>query len=58
MRNSGVVITNLVFMILALILGTVSYFLFNNVSEKKQEIAAAQKALSDAKSENSAMTSA
>ena len=57
MRNSGVVITNLVFMILALILGTVSYFLFNNVSEKKQEIAAAQKALSDAKSENSAMTS-
>ncbi len=57
MRNSGVVITNIVFMILALILGVVSYFLFNNVSEKKQEIAYAQKALQDAKSENSSMTS-
>lgn len=57
MRNQGVVITNLVFMILALILGAVTYFLFNNVSEKKQEIAALNAGTGAIKSEVSNMTS-
>ena len=37
MRNQGVVITNVVFMILAFSLGVSSYFLWNGVAEKTQQ---------------------
>ncbi len=56
-KLDGVEITNLVFIVLALALGVTSYFLFNNVAEKKQEIAAAQAETSAMKSEVSNMTS-
>lgn len=56
-KLDGVEITNLVFIVLALGLGSASYFLFNNVAEKKQEIAAASAEASAMKTEVSNMTS-
>lgn len=56
-KLDGVEITNLVFIVLALALGVTSYFLFNNVSEKKQEIAAANAETSELKTEVSNMNS-
>lgn len=56
-KLDGMEITNLVFIALALALGVASYFLFNNVSEKKQEIAAANAQTSALKSEVSSMNS-
>ncbi|MBP5622092.1 MAG: hypothetical protein J6X44_08770, partial [Thermoguttaceae bacterium] len=57
MRNSGVAITNVVFMMLTLSTGTSSYFLLNNVSEKKQEVAALTAKTGEIKSEVSGMNS-
>ncbi len=57
MRNQGVVITNVVFMMLALSTGTSTYFLFNNVSEKGQEVKALTAQTGEIKSEVSRMTS-
>ena len=57
MRNQGVAITNVVFMMLALSTGTSSYFLANNVSEKKQEVAALTAKTGEIKSEVSGMNS-
>lgn len=54
MRNQqGVVITLIVFIVLALILGVTTYFGFKGLSEKKQELAQVQDQLKSATSENS-----
>ncbi len=56
MRNQGVVVTLIVFIVLTLILGVFTYFGFKGLSEKKQELASAQSELSSAKSEISTLT--
>ncbi len=53
MRNQGVVVTLIVFIVLTLILGVATYFGFKGLSETKQELAQVQSDLKNATSENS-----
>ncbi|MBR0226661.1 MAG: hypothetical protein IJL92_11460 [Thermoguttaceae bacterium] len=55
MRNTGVTVSLIVFMVLSLILGVTTYIGAKGTSEKKMQVASFKKATSDAQSRNSAM---
>lgn len=57
MRNTGVTVSLIVFMVLSLILGVTTYIGAKGTSEKKMQVASAKKLTSDAQSANSAMKS-
>ena len=57
MRNTGVTVSLVVFMVLSLILGVTTYIGAKGTSEKKMQVASAKKATSEAQTLNSSMKS-
>ena len=57
MRNTGVTVSLVVFMVLSLILGATTYIGAKGTSEKKMQVASAKKTTSEAQSLNSSMKS-
>ena len=57
MRNTGVTVSLIVFMVLSLILGVTTYIGWKGASEKRMQVEAAKKATADAQSLKSSMES-